>query len=90
MLIWSLSHYYELKDEDYRIDFSGYNDGGCIDYYYCNNKQAQLWVDGCNFYRYPRPTSYETFWEFESIYFIQCYLFVTKFSRDEYEHEVIE
>ena len=33
MLIWSfaasdLSHYYELKDEDYRIDFSSCNDSG--------------------------------------------------------------
>ena len=35
MLIWSsaasdLSHYYELKDEDYRIDLSGCNDSGNI------------------------------------------------------------
>ena len=95
MLIWSsaasdLSHYYELKDEDYRIDLSGCNDSGNIVYYYYNNNQAQLWVDGCNFYRYRIPTSYENLWEFESIYSIQCNSFVTKFSRDEYEHEIIE
>ena len=66
------------------------NDSGNIVYYYYNNNQAQLWVDGCNFYRYRIPTSYEIFWEFESIDFIQCNSFVTKFSRDEYEHEIIE
>ena len=29
----------------------------------------------------------EIFWEFESIDFIQCNSFVTKFSNYEYEHE---
>ena len=79
-----------MKDEDYRIDFSGCNDSGNIVNYYYNNNQAQLWSDGCNLYRYRIPTSYENFWEFESIDFIQCNSFVTKFSRDDYEHEIIE
>ena len=95
MLIWSsaasdLSHYHELKDKDYRIDFSGCNDSGKIFYYYYNSSQAQLRVDGCNFYHYKRPTSYGNLWEFESIDFIQCNSFVTKFSNNEYEHVIIE
>ena len=88
MLIWSsaasdLSHYHKLKDEDYRIDFSGCNDSGKIFYYYYNSSQAQLWVDGCNFYHYKKPTSYGNF-------FFQCNSFVNKFSNYEYEHEIIE
>ena len=92
MLTWSsaaydLSHYNELKDEDYRIDLIGSKDSGNIlVYYYYNINQGQLWVDGCHFYRYRIPTSYENFWEFESIDFIQCNSFVTKFQ--EYEHEI--
>ena len=75
ILIWSsaasdLSHYNELKDKDYRIDFSGCNDSGKIFYYYYNSSQAQLRVDGCNFYHYKRPTCYGNLWEFESIDFI--------------------
>ena len=96
MLIWSsaasdFSHYHELKDEDYRIDFSGYNDSGNIFYYYYyNSSLAQLWVDGCNFYHYKMPTSYGNFWQFESIDIIRCNSFVTKFSNYEYEHVIIE
>ena len=40
-------------------------------------------------YRYRRPTYYENLREFESIDFIQCNSFATKFSRDEYKHEII-
>ena len=56
ILVWSsaASYYYKLKDEDYCIDFSGCNDTGKLFYYYYYTSQAQLWVDGCNFYHCTR------------------------------------
>ena len=65
MLFWPSAssdfHYYEFTDEEYRIDFNSCNDNGNIFYYYYNSSQAQLWVDGCSFYHYMRPTSYGNF-----------------------------
>ena len=85
--------YHELKQKDERVSFDLSNITTISNtqaYYYYNNSQAQLWVDGCNFYGYRRPNYFENFLNFENIIDLeQCDTFVRK-CIDEFEDEIIE
>ena len=87
LLIWSSSAsdlvtYHELKQKDERVSFDLNNSTTISNtqaYYYYNNSQAQLWVDGCNFYGYRRPSYFENFLNFENMIDLeQCDTFVRK------------